>query len=51
MKKEPVVVVYEPRIDYLNLYCLNMQVYLNANYVVCNRYEELLAEVKKKILI
>lgn len=48
MKKDPVVIIYEPRVDYLNLYCLNLQVYVNANYVVCNKFEDALGEIKKK---
>jgi flagellar motor component MotA len=48
MKKEPVVIIYEPRIDYLNLYCLNLQVYVNAQYIVCEKFEDLLTELRKK---
>jgi hypothetical protein len=48
MKKEPVVFIYEPRIDYLNLYCLNLLVYVNAQFVVFNRFEEIADEIKKK---
>lgn len=48
MKKEPTVILFEPRIDYLNLYCLNLQVYVNANFIICNKFDELLGEIKKK---
>jgi len=48
MKKEPTVIVFEPRIDYLNLYCLNLQVYVNATFIICNKFDELIGEIKKK---
>ncbi len=45
---EPTIFLFEPRVDYLNLYCLNLMVYANAKFVIFNRYEDLLAEVKAK---
>lgn len=47
MKRDPLVYIFEPRIDYLNLYCLNLQVYVNAQFVICNRFEDLINEIKK----
>jgi hypothetical protein len=48
MKKDPIVIIYEPRVDYLNLYCLNLAVYVNAKYIVCSKFDETIGEIKKQ---
>ena len=48
MLKEPLVIIYESRLDYLNLYCLNLQVYVSAKFVICNRFDELVDMIKKE---
>jgi hypothetical protein len=45
-KKEPNIILYEPRIDYLNLYFLNLQVYVNAKFTICKRVDELIQAIK-----
>jgi hypothetical protein len=46
MNREPVAILYEPRINYLNLYRLNLQVYVSAKFIVCRKFDDLVYEIK-----
>lgn len=46
MNREPVVILFEPRINYLNLYRLNLQVYVAARFIICRKFEDLVYEIK-----
>jgi|GEM_PF-3071744 len=44
----PTIFLFDPRVDYLNLYCLNLMVYANAKFVIFNKFDDLVAEIKSK---
>jgi hypothetical protein len=46
MNREPIVILFEPRINYLNLYRLNLQVYVEARFIICRKFDDLLYEIK-----
>jgi hypothetical protein len=46
MKNGPVAFIFETRIDYLNLYCLNLKVYVNAQFIVFQTFEDVLNALK-----
>jgi response regulator RpfG family c-di-GMP phosphodiesterase len=47
MRKEPLVFILESRVDYLNLYCLNLLVYVQADFVICDRFDELTRKIEE----
>lgn len=46
MNREPIVILFEPRINYLNLYRLNLQVYVEARFIICRKFDDLVYEIK-----
>ncbi|MBY0415800.1 MAG: hypothetical protein K2Q18_16620, partial [Bdellovibrionales bacterium] len=50
MNREPVAILYEPRINYLNVYRLNLQVYVSAKVIVCRKFDDLVYEIKNNDL-